>query len=922
MTSDLLGISISGLRYSQTALSTTGHNIANAATQGYSRQTVTGVTNPASYAGVGYIGNGVAVESINRMVNDFVTQQLRTDSSLHKGLDAFHSQMGQLNGLLSDVSTGLASGLSSFFAALQSGADDPTSIPARQLIISESENLADRFNTLHSRFDAFKAGVNQGMEAAVAQINSLTTNLGELNRKIADAAGSGANPNDLLDKRDETIRQISELVGVRTLEQSDGQINLMIGNGQSLVLGGQVRQLSLTGSTDDPSKKDVVLSGQPPQVLTQSIDSGQLGGLLTFRDGALDKAYNELGRVAVVMADSFNAVHQQGITLENEFGGNFFYDINDRELAGRRVLGSSENALPHDRQMLLYIDDSSQIQASSYEMALEPGGLYRVTRVTDGTEVATGLLPGSFPVTIDFDGLDLVLEAGSFQAGDKYLLQSVTYGAKEFASEIGNPKAIAFGNPMLTDASIGNMGSGQISAGQVLDLAGANGDVLPLFANAGYMDPPLVVRFTSPTTYDILDNSDPGNPVHLQPPIRNQNFVQGMNNLLFGTDPGATQVTSNGPMMGLPDGRSPLSQTSAQVMSQQLPNGYPSEILTLTRSSSTAGGAPVTQNIFTNLNASAREIASQLSNIAGVSANASTYVELSGLALDTTAPPQISLNGQALLVHVEPTPGFPQLASGVPDPALDPHGFNDYLAAQINDNADFQNQGIRAVAGSNAISGVPELRIYDKDGDDLQIALESGVGDSIAISDGVNPSVALTGSGAGTASGIAVGGRLDVQLAEGLTLGSYPSDSMLFGDTQAADFAQSNYLGIQAVISGTPETGDTFTIDFNNDAASDNRNALALVNMESAATINGISSYSRGYGTLVEEVGIQTNASKISRDAAAEVLNQTVQLRESASGVNLDEEAANLIRFEQMFSANAQVISVARDLFDRLISSF
>jgi flagellar hook-associated protein 1 FlgK len=151
MASDLLGISISGLRYSQTALSTTGHNIANAGTAGYSRQTVNGVANPATYHGVGYIGNGVSVDSINRQVDDFVTQQLRTDTSLYQGLDAYDNHMNQLNELLSDSSSGLSNALGSFFSAVQGGANDPTSMPARQLVLSEAESLADRFNTLHSR---------------------------------------------------------------------------------------------------------------------------------------------------------------------------------------------------------------------------------------------------------------------------------------------------------------------------------------------------------------------------------------------------------------------------------------------------------------------------------------------------------------------------------------------------------------------------------------------------------------------------------------------------------------------------------------------------------------------------------------------------------------------------------------------------
>ena len=147
--------------------------------------------------------------------------------------------------------------------------------------------------------------------------------------------------------------------------------------------------------------------------------------------------------------------------------------------------------------------------------------------------------------------------------------------------------------------------------------------------------------------------------------------------------------------------------------------------------------------------------------------------------------------------------------------------------------------------------------------------------------------------------------------------------SGLFGDSSDANFAQSTYFGIQASIRGEPKQGDTFTLNFNSDAASDNRNALNFVELESTSTIgNGVLSYSDSYASLVESIGIETASSTINRNAAEQVLEQSEELRNSVSAVNLDEEASDLIRFEQLYSANAQVINVARDLFDRLISVF
>ena len=130
-------------------------------------------------------------------------------------------------------------------------------------------------------------------------------------------------------------------------------------------------------------------------------------------------------------------------------------------------------------------------------------------------------------------------------------------------------------------------------------------------------------------------------------------------------------------------------------------------------------------------------------------------------------------------------------------------------------------------------------------------------------------------------------------------------------------------MGIQASISGTPQTGDYFTLGFNTNAESDNRNGISMSGLQQASTIEGeTQSFQETYNKLVETIGINANSSQNNTEAAANVLEQTTSLRNSISGVNLDEEAADLIRYEQLYSANAQVITVARDLFDRLLSSF
>ena len=923
MANDLLGISVSGLRVSQNALSTTGHNISNAGVEGYSRQRTINQTNPATQTGVGYIGNGVNTQTIERVVNDFVVQQLRTDTSLNSDLDLYHTNISVLDNLLSDSSTGLSSGLESFFAAMQNGLDDPTSIPARQLVLSESENLADRFNTLYSRFQSIEEGINDSMVSTVAQVNALVANVANLNLKISDSYGAGEHiqPNDLLDQRDQALRSLSELVSIQVYEQGAGQLNVVVGSGQNLVVGTEARQLTLLPSVKDPSKFDVAFSENgKQQVITPSLSGGELGGLIRFREGVMEGVYNEFGRIAVVMADTFNEAHSQGLNLNNDFGGLFFYDVNEPLVSQNRVIGNSNNPEPYDRQVRLDIADSSQLTTSDYEVKVNQGGLFTVTRLDDETEVATGLLSGTFPFTASFDGMNLVFESGTFQAGDSFELQPVKSGGRDFKSSLVNAKSIAFASPVLTDSSITNSGSGAISLGEVLSLNDASGDALPLFATSGQMNPPMVVKFTSETTYDVLDNSDPGNPVQLEPPLRNQQFTVGVTNPIFGEDPGGTMVSTNGAMAGLPVGRTPLA-SSYPVDPATINNGYPAEAITITKPSGLVGVPGVSHQVLTSFNQSAKSIAEQLSSVPGVSANAFSYLEISNLTLSQSAPLQISLNGEDLLEYdITGT----VLSPSVPDPSVVPaDAFNDYLAEQINQNANLAGSGIYAVSGTNDNTGLSELRVYSSVGDDLKVSLRANAGEGLEVSDGQNPATALSIGGAGLSESIAVGGQLDVSMEDTITMSTFPPVSMLFGDTLAGDFAKNTYIGIQAQISGVPDVGDTFTFDFNSDGASDNRNALALADLALAKTIdNGAVTYSGGYGGLVETVGIETSSAKINANASEQVLIQSEARRDSISGVNLDEEAANLIKYEQMYSANTQVISVARDLFDRLLGAF
>lgn len=905
--SGVLSTAVSGLRASQNALNTTGHNISNANTDGYSRQDIQFETRPAQFSGAGFIGAGVNTASIERVVNEFLITQLRLDSSAFNELDTFNNQIGKIDSMLADPNTGLSQGFQSFFASLQNAADDPTSIPSRQLVLTEADSLVSRFGTLHDRLKSVNDGLNQELSTAVSQINALSASIANLNDSISLALGKGQgdSPNDLLDQRDETVRQLAELVSLSVVEQTDGKLNVFVGTGQPLVVGSNVTNISLAAGEEDPQRKEIVLtSNGSEQVITSLMSGGAIGGLLDFRDSVLDPTFNDLGRMAIVLTETMNQIQQQGLDLDGNFGTVFFSDINDPVTAANRVLPSAGNLPPDDRLMSVEIIDSSKMTVDDYKFQVEPNSnRYSITRQGSNELVAQGVLTGAYPATIDFEGLRLNLVSGSFQGGDEFLLQPTRSGAADIELAITNNTALAFADPISTSSNSGNLGSGTVSQGEMISAVDSDGNLLNSFSTAGQLTVPLIIKFTSATTFDVLDNSNPDTPIQLVPPLRNQSYTPGINNTLFTSDFGQTMEAGESSQLG-------ALQNPAVL---PMPNAYAgAENISFTFVDPISGGITTSAPISIGSGLSAKEAATALSQQAGVSATAFTSLSLDSLNIADPLTAQISING-INLIDVSTVPISDISTATLPAlNAPERIAFNDYLADQINGDPTLAQQGISAISGQDA-AGNAELRIVSSTGEDIQVVLNGGALDTLAVDDANGGTQVLANT-----QGVAVGGTVDVKMKDGLSMASDLGGASL---RFAAINPQSTFLGFQVTLNGRPENGDSFTVNFNADGSSDNRNALRFAAVESNKLLSGGQSITESYATLVETVGTESNLSRINREASKSLLEQTQTSRDSISGVNLDEEAARLIQFEQLYNANARVISVARDLFDTLLSS-
>ncbi|KHL73785.1 flagellar hook protein FlgK, partial [Pseudomonas putida] len=229
----LINIGMSGLSASQSGLHTTGNNIANADVAGYSRQQNIQRAKGSLQEGQLFMGTGTTLADVRRVYNAFLDAQLQTATSLNSDSTAYLNQVTPLNNLLSDSNTGITGALTNFFSALQSAANKPTEDASRQLLLSNADALANRFNSLSAQFQQQNTNINGNLSSMTARINELTSSIAQYNEQISKVSAVNGQPNDLLDQRNEAVRQLNELVGVQTVER-DGNIDVYLKNGQSL----------------------------------------------------------------------------------------------------------------------------------------------------------------------------------------------------------------------------------------------------------------------------------------------------------------------------------------------------------------------------------------------------------------------------------------------------------------------------------------------------------------------------------------------------------------------------------------------------------------------------------------------------------------------------------------------------------------
>ncbi|MFV1983667.1 MAG: flagellar hook-associated protein FlgK [Thiohalomonadales bacterium] len=453
---DVLGIGLSGTLTTQRELATVSHNIANASTEGYSRQRVDKTTRNPQQLSNGALGRGVRISSVRRLHDEFLTNNVRDNTSLTNSFKTGFQLTSQVDELLSDPKAGMGLVLQEFFDSVNGVSNEPGSTTARQVMISTANTLTNRFHNIDTRLQDLRLGGNKQTKNITNDINHIASTIAKLNQSITLAQQSTGQPaNDLLDKRDMLLQDLAEKINVTTKEQDDGALNVFIGKGQTLVLGNESSRIDVVTNEFDSSKVDIVFVGNNSRSdITRFISGGELGGLLEFQYDIVDTTQNELGRISLALATTFNEQHESGLDLNSNYGAKFF---NGLDSSSPDVISGAHNK--GDYQLSALITDVTKVSASDYRLEYNDNE-YSLIRLNDNVTVKKF---ANFPEEFSADGFSLKLESGGTVAnGDSFLIRPTHHAAKNIEVLITDSNKIAASAPVRSSGSISNLGSGRL----------------------------------------------------------------------------------------------------------------------------------------------------------------------------------------------------------------------------------------------------------------------------------------------------------------------------------------------------------------------------------------------------------------------------------------------------------------------------
>lgn len=492
----ILNIGVQALQANQVALTTAGNNIANASTAGYSRQRVILQTVPGQFTGGGYIGKGVTVQTIQRNFDAFLTRQATLSATVASADTMRAGKLKQLEGVFGGGSSGLGASISDMLNAFSDVASTPTDLTARTVALTRIDETASRMRAASQSLDDLQSGLSQELQQKVDAVNSLAKSIAAVNEQIAGVNGNGQPPNDLLDRRDQLIRELNQYIQTSSVPADDGSVGVFVGGSQALVLGSTAATLNLSNKDEFgdvlKSKLSITRSGLVIPLDEDNLGGGEISGLLRFQNEDLVEGRNLLGRLTLGITTAMNDQHRLGLDLDGNVGGNLFTPVS---FTSQNILQPVPPALLNTgaSNLSLGISDVTQFVASDYAITFTSGSAGSITRLSDGVTSAFDFASTN-PVVID--GLAITEgSVGAAAAGDRFLIKPFSTSATNIASQFSTPRALAVASPV-----VGLMGT--TNTGSLLQVGIVARTNPPT-------NVPVTLTFTGPNSYTRSDETPP-----------------------------------------------------------------------------------------------------------------------------------------------------------------------------------------------------------------------------------------------------------------------------------------------------------------------------------------------------------------------------------------------------------------------------
>jgi flagellar hook-associated protein 1 FlgK len=946
--------------------------------------------------GLFFLGSGAIADGVRRAYDGQIESSLRVSISDLNAQTPLIENTERLINVFGNKNASLTPALGGFFDSLRALSVDASSEVLRNQTINDGQTLAARFNGLAGQLDALDLETRQLATDKINAFNALAEQLASINTNLAKASDVAKQPADLLDGRDQVLRDMAQITRISVSELANGTVSVGIGTNitNATVVDGQ-KSVPIGVSYLDgvPSKSVIQLDPYAEPTNLSGLIGGELGGVLAFRDQMLGPAMTQLDNITSTFISEINTAHAKGMDLTEKAGQPLFTSQPDFSVDYSMAQGNSTVSVA--------VSEKSSANLRPLTMTYDQQNSRWVVEDT-----LSGARTTSFgsPAQIAVNGLSITI-GGSATVGDVIKVAGELRPARTIAMAISDPKALAAGDLFRVSQSVANTGDAT-AAIRLIDSAAASGTIPALdtlLVNNVNNDAAVSVS----TSYSLAKMILPAGTAELE-----LSMSKGVNSdaqlqvftrdgrHLFGS---ALTSAQRGVMLSEQNGFVPGSTYSDTYL-----NGA-----TAYRGETWSMGSHAKAVITTGDDGSAVVTAEALLNgkalpaLTNTGATTMTVVAAGALKLDGSALPALELAagasltssavvnwlngaissaGLSLNATADNEIRIPVNEISTASSSLTLNGVSIHSATAIQsttelvNNINAQSSTTRVEARLDFDGALILSNAQGYEGQTISLGTGSTVFSNLSgdIQAGINitatrssgdtseRSIALTLSETGSATDLAkLGFATTLQAPKALsedlvvfTTGSlgntaalsasytkaatdplqlrtstlevtFTSDSVYqIRDTQDATvLAQRTYVpgqpiayqNLQVALTGTPKSGDVFTIDNNRDGFGSNDNLLRLIEVESAKVLGNDETLHDAYLGLLNQAGSTARQAQVTQEALQVVYEQANEARDQVAGVNLDEEAANLIRFQQSYQASARLLQTANQLFDAIL---